>query len=78
MRSTGAGGRLGLWYLLFSEAIFSCFSQPTVCVALTCGVACQVSCLPLGDLDCLLSVLVLNPGRNWEKQGDRCLLTRVG
>ena len=49
-----------------------------MCVALTCGIAHQMSCLPLRDLDCLLQILVLNPGRNCEKQGDRWLLTRAG
>lgn len=48
------------------------------CVALTCGIACQVGCLSLRDLKCLLQVLVLDTGRNWEKQGDRRLLNEVG
>lgn len=46
-----------------------------LCVGLTCGIARQVSCLPLGDLDGLLQVLLLDTGRNWEKQ--RYLLTGV-
>lgn len=62
--------------LLLSEADFPCSSRP-LCGALTCGFARQVGCLPLGDPDCLLQVLVLNSGRNWQKQGDRRLLTRV-
>lgn len=46
-------------------------SPPAMCMPRTCGIARQVGRLPLGHPDCLLHVLVLDAGRNWERQGDR-------